>query len=97
MENKQVILMESAAKIRRLVLRDGRSIRWVSRTTGLSRNTIKKYLKDANPPSYTRTEPAVRHKLRGFEDRLRKMYGHDQSLARRERRTSVKLYEQLVL
>jgi transposase len=97
MENKQVILMESAAKIRRLVLRDGRSIRWVSRTTGLSRNTIKKYLKDANPPSYKRTEPAVRHKLRGFEDRLRKMYGHDQSRARRERRTSVKLYEQLVL
>ncbi|NOX40854.1 MAG: helix-turn-helix domain-containing protein [Alphaproteobacteria bacterium] len=41
--------MESAAKIRRLV-RDGRSIQSVSRSTGLSRNTIKKYLKDATPP-----------------------------------------------
>lgn len=44
--------MESAAKIRRMVLRDGRSIRLVSRETGLSRNTIRKYLKDSSPPSY---------------------------------------------
>ena len=49
-----MILMESAVKIRCLVLRDGRSIRSVSRSTGLSRNTIKKYLKDATPPRYHR-------------------------------------------
>ena len=42
MEPIEVILMESAVKIRRLVLRDGVSIRSVSRSTGLSRNTIRK-------------------------------------------------------
>ncbi len=88
--------MESAAKIRRLVLRDGRSIRSVSRDTGLSRNTIKKYLNDATPPRYQRSQPPVRHKLQGFEDRLRSLFEQDQKRARRERRTAVKLYEQLV-
>ena len=88
--------MESAAKIRRLILRDGRSIRSVSRDTGLSRNTIKKYLNDATPPRYQRSQAPVRHKLQGFEERLRSLFEQDQKRARRERRTAVKLYEQLV-
>ena len=91
-----MILMESAAKIRRLVLRDGRSIRSVSRSTGLSRNTIKKYLKDSTPSRYHRNQPPVRHRLQGFEDRLRTLFEQDQKRARRERRTAVKLYERLV-
>ena len=57
-----MILMESAAKIRRLVLRDGHSIRSVSRSTGLSRNTIKKYLRDSSPPHYHRGQEPVRPK-----------------------------------
>ncbi len=88
--------MESAAKIRRLILRDGRSIRSVSRDTGLSRNTVKKYLNDATPPRYQRSQAPVRHKLQGFEERLRSLFEQDQKRARRERRTAVKLYEQLV-
>lgn len=88
--------MESAVKIRRLVLRDGHSIRSVSRSTGLSRNTIRKYLNDASPPCYHRSVLPVRHKLSGYQDRLRSLYEQDLSRPRRERRTAVKLYEQLV-
>lgn len=44
--------METASKIRRLVLVDGKSIRSVSKSTGISRNTIRKYLSDDNPPCY---------------------------------------------
>ena len=88
--------MESAAKIRRLVLSDGHSIRSVSRNTGFSRNTIRKYLKDSSPPHYHRNEPPVRYKLAGFQERLSTLYKHDLSLPRRERRTAVKLYEKLV-
>lgn len=91
-----MILMESAARIRRLVLSGERSMRSLSRETGLSRNTIKKYVSDPSPPSYRRTSPAVRHKLRDFEDRLRLMWEQDQQRHRRERRTALKLYEQLV-
>lgn len=89
--------MESAAKIRRMVLRDGRSIRSVSRETGLSRNTIRKYVKDSSPPRYQRQADPVRHKLCGFEERLQTMFSQDLKRPRRERRTGVKLYEQLVV
>ena len=34
--------------------------------------------------------------LQGFEDRLRNLFEQDQKRPRRERRTAVKLYEQLV-
>ncbi len=90
--------MESVSKIRRWILREGRSIRSVSRATGLSRNTIKKYLKDETPPSYWRQAPPVRHKLcNGFDLRLRELFDQDMKRLRRERRTAQKLYEQLVL
>lgn len=91
-----MILMETAAKIRRLVLRDGNSIRSVSRRTGLSRNTIKKYLKDSSPPHYRLSHVPVLHKLADYEERLRLYYEQDLKRPRRERRTAVKLYKQLV-
>ncbi len=95
--HERVILMESAAKVRRLVLRDGRSIRSVSRETGLSRNTIKKYLNDASPPRYQRQLSPVRHKLADYEARLREWFELEQKRPRRERRTALQLYERLVL
>jgi len=87
--------MESSLKIRRLVLRDGQSIREVSRTTGLSRNTIRKYLRDPSPPTYHRVQAPVRHKLADYEDRLRELFEGDQKRPRRERRCATKLYDQL--
>ncbi|MFV0643250.1 MAG: hypothetical protein ACK5NN_01925, partial [Sphingomonadaceae bacterium] len=49
---EQVIVIDRVSKVRRWSLVDGRSIRSVARATGLSRNTIKKYLKADSPPSY---------------------------------------------
>lgn len=93
-----MLLMGSVSKIRRWVLVEGRSIRSVARATGLSRNTIKKYLKDESPPSYHRQVPPVRHKLcNGFDLRLQELFDQDQKRPRRERRTAQKLYEQLVV
>lgn len=89
--------MESAAKIRRLVISGERSMRSLSRETGLSRNTVKKYATDPSPPRYRRSGAPVRHKLQGYEDRLHEMWSQDQQRARRERRTALKLYEQLVV
>lgn len=89
--------MESITKIRRLVLRDGRSIRSVSRETGLSRNTVRKYVADDSPPSYTRLSPRPCPKLSGFEERLEALHKADQKLPRRERRTAQQMFELLVL
>ena len=90
--------MESVSKVRFWVLVEGRSIRSVARATGLSRNTIKKYLKDESPPSYQRQARPVRHKLcNGFDLRLQDLFDQDQKRPRRDRRTAVRLYDQLVL
>ena len=48
--------MESVMKIRRQILVDGRSIRSVSRETGLSRNTLRKYLTDEAPAACFKSE-----------------------------------------
>jgi len=56
--------METAMKLRRLILIEGRSIRSVSRETGISRNTLRKYLRSESPPTFTRLQPVVLHKLR---------------------------------
>ena len=89
--------METSMKIRGWILRDGRSIHAVARETGISRTTIKKYLKDPDQPRYRRRQPRVGHKLNGqFEARLRELFEHDLSLRRRDRRTGKKLYEELV-
>jgi transposase len=96
-EEEQVLLMETAMKIRGWVLGDGRSIRAVARETGISRTTIKKYLKDPEQPQYRERQPRVGHKLNAqFEQRLRDLFKHDLQLRRRDRRTAKKLYEALV-
>ena len=89
--------METAMKLRRLILIEGRSIRSVSRETGISRNTLRKYLRSESPPTFTRSQPVVLHKLRGHEDTLRQWFEFDLKRPSRERRTAQKLYEQLVL
>lgn len=91
-----MILMESAMKVRRLILIEGRSIRSVSRETGISRNTLRKYLLDESPPSYHRSKPTTQHKLKGFEDTLLQWYEYDLKRPKRERRTAQKLFEQLL-
>jgi len=89
--------MESVSKVRRWVLVEGRSIRSVARATGLSRNTIKKCLKEDSPPSYQRQSPPVRHKLcNGFAIRLQELFEQDLKRSRRDRRTALRLYEHLV-
>jgi transposase len=96
-EEEQVLLMETSMKIRGWILGDGRSIRAVARETGISRTTIKKYLKDPEQPQYRERQPRVGHKLSAeFEARLRDLFKHDLQLRRRDRRTAKKLYEAIV-
>jgi hypothetical protein len=80
--------MESAMKIRRLILVEGRSIRSVSRDTGISRNTIKNYLQCDSPPTYQRTKPTTQLKLKDYEKTLSLWVEFDLIRPKRERRTA---------
>lgn len=89
--------METVQKIRHWILRDGRSIRSVQRQTGISRQTIRKYLSEDVPPQYHRSQDPVGHKLTAeFEARLREHFEQDLKRPRRDRRTAKKLFEQIV-
>ena len=101
--------METVSKVRRWVKADGMSIREVCRKTGLSRNTVRKYLRDENAePQYRLTKPRSSRRLLDHEVHLRAMYGepwaatgssamaNDLAKPSRERRSMQGLFEALV-
>lgn len=87
--------METALKIRRLCLVEGKSISEVARRFHLSRTTVRKYLKDASPPSYQFSKPRERPQLGAFEATLTRWLEQDRSRPKREQRTAMRLFEEL--
>ena len=87
--------MGMLAKIRRMSLRDGLSIREISRVTGLSRNTVRGWLRqqDVTEPKYPkRSEVSV---VDAWAQHLEAALRTDQHRAVRERRTAKALFEQI--
>jgi len=80
--------------IRRMHFRDKLTIREISRRTGVSRNTIAKYLKDGTlEPSYPeRRRSSV---LDPFAAELERWLEANQHLSRKRRRTRKQLFEAL--
>ena len=87
--------MDMIGKIRRLHSRGKKSVREIARTTGLSRNTVSKWLQgeiDA-PPKYRRGEQP--NKLTAFHEALRQALKIDARRPRVERRTARALYVEI--
>ena len=69
-----MICMETVSKVRRWVKADGMSIKEVARRTGLSRNTVRKYLRDENAvPAYRMSKERSSRRLLEHEVHLRGM------------------------
>lgn len=81
--------------IRRWHGRDGLSIREIARRTGLSRNTIRKYLANniVEPRYPKRTGPS---KLDGYEQTLTSWLFREANRSRKQRRSIKQLYQALV-
>jgi transposase len=93
-----VISVETVGKIRRRHLVKGESISKIARETGLSRNTVKRYLRNAVlEPRYRLRAHQVQPKLGPFVARLEELLKADEKRAARERRTVQRLYEALRL
>lgn len=89
--------METIAKIRRLHLADRLSIRSITRKTGLSRNTIRKYLRSNEvQPRYRLNSPRPSRCLIEHEVRLRDLYAADSLRSGREQMTMQGFYDILV-
>jgi transposase len=82
--------------IRRWAFRDGMSIREITRRTGLSRNTIRKYLRsDAVEPKF---EVVARpSKLDPFAERLLGWLKMEAARSRKQRRTGKQIHADLVV
>jgi transposase len=86
--------MVMLAKIRRVHFRDEMSIREIARRTGLSRNTVRRWLRQG----YVEPKYPVRvraSKLDAYRERLTAWLRTDSHRPARERRTAKRLFEQL--
>lgn len=87
--------MDMIGRIRRLHSRDKLSEREIAKRTGLSRNTVAKWLRAEvkTPPKYRRV--ATTTKLTPFEETLRQALKADTKRPRHERRTARALFVQI--
>ena len=81
--------------VRRLHYRDALSISEIARRTGLSRNTVKRWLKagEDTEPKYRRKTPDT--VLTPYLPRLRQWLEADARRAKRDRRTALRLHAEL--
>jgi transposase len=87
--------MDMIGRIRRLHSRKSKSAREISRMTGLSRNTVAKWLHGEvdGPPKYRRGERP--NKLSVFHEALEQALKADARRPKRERRTAKALYAEI--
>jgi transposase len=86
--------MELLSVIRRWHYRDHYSIREISRRTGLSRNTVRKYLRsDAVEPKFN--IPDRPSKLDPYADKLSQMLRQEAEKSRKQKRTTKQLHADL--
>lgn len=88
-----MITMEMLGKVRRLYSRDQKSLHEIAKTTGLSRNTIRKWVRDAGEvakPTYRRIEMPC--KLTAFAQSLELALNADAQRTKQNRRTAKALH-----
>ena len=91
-----MITMEMLGKIRRLYLRDKLSLHEITKRTGLSRNTIRGWLrrpKGVVPPKYRRREGL--NKLTAFCEAVEQALTADAHRTKQNRRTAKALFVQI--
>jgi transposase len=93
-----MLIVETIAKIRRDHFRDGKSIKAIVRTRGVSRNTVRKVLRSGETEfRYERHSATVYPKLGAFQSRLEEMLAGNAGKSRRERLTLMRMFELLRL
>ncbi len=87
--------METVAKIRRLYHVDGKGFKTIARELNLSKNTVKKIIReDRTASDYQRQEISYRV-LEEYTERLVEKLKHDSHEPKRRKRTAKKIYEEL--
>jgi transposase len=87
--------MSMIGKIRRMHIRQGKSVREIARATSLSRNTVRKYVRpeEVKEPRYERKVAVT--KLTPYHEAIKQALKADARRPRKERRTALALYAEL--
>jgi transposase len=90
-----MITMDMVGKIRRLHSRGNKSVREIAQMTGLSRNTVSKWLKEPSgePPKYLRA--SVPGKLAPFVEAVKQALEVDARRPKKQRRTAKALHKEI--
>ena len=88
--------MDQKAKIRHLVLAEGKSRRQVAKETGHSRNTIKKMLTDSDIPRYRQRVKRPAPVLGPYKALLTTWVEEDAQKPKKQRRSAARMYDLLV-
>ena len=91
-----MITMEMLGKVKRLYSRDKKSLHEIAKSTGLSRNTIRKWVRDTgdvHKPTYRRNE--MPSKLTAFAQALELALKADSHRTKQNRRTVKALFAQI--
>ena len=87
--------MEDYARIRRMHLIEGQSIRSIRDQTGFSRVTIRKILEEGAPPGYRRKKPPVQPKLGPYFEVIDAILKADKKMPKKQRHTAKRICERL--
>ena len=90
-----MLIMETIRKIRLSVHRDGRSLRKTAKDLNLSRNTVRKVIRSQQTAFKYRRDNQPMPKLGAYVKRLIEKLESDKVLAKRQRRTAQKLFQEL--
>jgi len=90
-----MLIVETIRKIRLSVHRDGKSIRKTAKDLRVSRNTVRKAVRSQQTVFTYRRSSQPHPALGVFIERLEEALAEDQKLAKRQRRSSIVLFEQL--
>ena len=74
---------------------EGKPVKRIVRETGISRNTVRKYVRDPQQPKYKRTEPYAKPTLGKFTKVVDKILTDDRELPRKRRHTAKRIYVRL--
>lgn len=90
-----MITVSMLAKIRRMHFRDGVPLRDISRRTGLSRNTIRRWLREPSTGEPKYPKRASKSVIDAWAEQLRQWLIADSRRPKRDRRTATQMYEEL--
>jgi transposase len=97
LERKTSLLdLDDWQSLRWLHFREGKSVRWIAKEFGISRNTVAKYVKQPDAPKYAMTVARTCPVADNWKERIKEILEGDKGAPRKQRHTARRIFDRLV-